>query len=538
MSTEAEFHDVVVVGAGPTGLTLVNLLGRLGLSVLLLERNLTTVQEPRAVSIDDESLRTMQAAGVLQEVMSGIVPGYGSRYLTPAGACFLKVMPVGKPYGFPRRNAFRQPVLEQQLRDALVRFDNVKTEFGASVASFAQDATGVDVTVEREGVPQVVRGRYLIGCDGASSLIRKALGFKLEGETLPERWLIVDLADSPAERDTVVFCDIDRPCIALPGPDGTRRFEFKLFDSEADAEVLRPGVVQRLLASRGAAPGSQIVRQTVYTFHARIADRWADRRVFLAGDAAHLTPPFAGQGMNSGIRDAHNLAWKLAEVVRGNLADGVLETYEAERRGHVAGMIDLALRMGRIMGPPTRLRGRVTQAAFRVAGLCPPLRAYFGEMKYKPRPFLRSGFLVRSSHPLVGRLLPQPRVVAHEGGEVLLDVALPEGFVLLGVGVGLEQVSAAAAVLPTGKVAFATASLHLSADSAGPGLLRVIDVPERVLSAAAGTLLLVRPDRYVMAALVPGQATKIASDIARLFAPPMAAHPTPPEGGEFVEICE
>ena len=526
--------DVAIVGAGPTGLTLANLLGLEGVSVLLVERNATTVQEPRAVSIDDESLRTMQAAGVVDRVLEQVVPGYGSRYLTPGGACFLTVLPTGRPYGYARRNAFRQPVLEQQLRDGLARFPHVRTRFGADLAGFVQDDDGVDLTLGIEGATERMRARYLVGCDGASSPIRKALGLTLEGETSPERWLIVDLADSPAERDTLVFCDIRRPCIALPGPDLTRRFEFKLFPNEMEADVLRADNVRQLLESRGVAPGSRIVRQTVYTFHARLASRWSLGRVFLAGDAAHLTPPFAGQGMNSGIRDAHNLSWKLAAVLRGRLAPSLLASYETERRGHVAGMIELALRMGRIMGPASRWRGWATQTAFRVAGLWPPLRSYFGEMKYKPKPSFRQGFLLPSAYPLVGRLIPQPLVRASDGTERLLDDAIPRGFVLLGVDVSFASVRDALKSLDVGAVPVTPLALATK-----PGVvldnatLAVVGDVEPALATVSGSIVLIRPDRYVMAAFVPEEAMTVASSVARLF-----RRPTPSVGNAATRIAD
>ena len=527
----ASRYDVAIVGAGPTGLTLANLLGLEGLSVLLVERHHTTVLEPRAVSIDDESLRTMQAAGVIDAVLPQVVPGYGSRYLTPAGKCFLTVMPTARPYGYPRRNAFRQPVLEQQLRDALGRFGNVHCRFGTELASFVQDAEGVDLVLRDERGGEAIRADYLVACDGASSPIRKALGVSLLGETMPERWLIVDLENSPAERDTVVFCDSRRPCIALPGPDLTRRFEFKLFPHEVDADMAGERTVDRLLRSRGVAPGSRVVRRTVYAFHARVASRWSEGRVHLAGDAAHLTPPFAGQGMNSGIRDAHNLAWKLAEVSRGRLAPAMLDSYEVERRAHVTSMIDLALRMGRIMGPTNRWRGWLTQSAFRLAGLLPTLRSYFGEMKYKPKPSFADGFLIPAARPLVGRLLPQPTVTAAAGSERLLDDALPGRFVLLGIDLPADTVRDVHGRLDFGAVPVATMSLAVTrAALAGADARLVEGGGDDDLASLAGFLLLVRPDRYVMAAFAPDEEAEAAPALARLFRPAPArsrGHPAP-----------
>src|SRR6266481_6087968 len=185
-------------------------------------------------------------------------------------------------------------------------------------------------------------------------------------------------------RDTKVFCDPARPCLSLPGPDRTRRFEFMLHEGETEPEVTSTEFTSKLL-SRHGEENTPLRRSRVYTFHARMADRWREGRIFLVGDAAHLTPPFAGQGMNSGIRDAHNLAWKLAAVLDKRAGPGLLETYEQERKDHVWQMIQLALRMGQVMSPKTWMRGFLKQSAFRLLSVVPPERAYFAEMKYKPK---------------------------------------------------------------------------------------------------------------------------------------------------------
>ena len=430
---------VVVVGAGPVGLTTANLLARYGVDVLLIERNETTVREPRAVSIDDESLRTMQAAGVVDAVVSRVVLGYGSDYFSAGGSCFLRVRPTAHEYGYPRRNAFRQPVFEQQLKDYFCSRAGSETRsaawFGTELIDFRQGRDTVELVLRRaDGSLTEVSTAYLVACDGGRSFVRERLGIKLSGSTFRERWLILDLEETrDPTRDTKVFCDPARPCLSLPGPDRTRRFEFMLQEGETEPEVTSPEFTRKLLAPHGEE-NTTLCRSRVYTFHARMADRWRDGRIFLAGDAAHLTPPFAGQGMNSGIRDAHNLSWKLASVVQGRLGPRLLETYELERRNHAWEMIRLAMRMGKVMMPRSSWNAIILQAAFRLLDLVPPARTYFAEMKYKPKPRFAAGFLARGSgqksNPLIGRLFPQPKVRCGNR-DSLLDEFLGNGFALV-----------------------------------------------------------------------------------------------------------
>jgi 3-(3-hydroxy-phenyl)propionate hydroxylase len=438
MSLRKEW-PVVVVGAGPNGLATANLLARYSVDVLLVERNETTVQEPRAVSIDDESLRTMQAIGVVDEVLSHVVLGYGSDYFTARGSCFLRVRPTAKEYGYPRRNAFRQPVFEQQLRDYFCAHAVAETQseawFSTELVEFHQGSDAVDLVLRRaNGSLTEVSAQYLVACDGGRSFVREKLGIKLSGSTFRERWLILDLEETrDHSRDTKVFCDPARPCLSLPGPDRTRRFEFMLQEGEVEPMVTSPEFTRKLLIQHGEE-NTPLRRSRVYTFHARMAARWQDGRIFLAGDAAHLTPPFAGQGMNSGIRDTHNLSWKLAAVIQGRLGPRLLETYEQERRKHVWEMIQLSLRMGKVMMPRNSWNAFALQAAFRLLSLVPPARSYFAEMKYKPKPRFDAGFLARGSRrgagSLVGRLFPQPKVRCGDR-EGLLDDFLGNGFALL-----------------------------------------------------------------------------------------------------------
>ena len=522
-------RPVVVIGAGPTGLTLANLLAAYNVPVLLVERNTSTVQEPRAVSIDDEALRTIQAMGIVDRVLPELLLGYGSHYYSSSGKCFLQVKPQTLEYGYPRRNAFRQPTLEAILRDHLLSHSNVEVWFGSELIGFEQDADHVTLLIRRpDGSQSEVRSTYLIGCDGGRSLTRQKLDIALVGSTFRERWLIIDLdKTNDASRDTKVFCNPDRPCISLPGPGGTRRFEFKLHSEESDETALAPDNIASLIARYSNDHTCEIRRKAIYTFHARIAERWRDGRVFLAGDAAHLSPPFAGQGMNSGIRDAHNLAWKLAMVLQGRLGPNLLDTYESERRDHAHDMIRLAIRMGHVMMPRSRAGALALQTAFTILNLFGPARDYFAEMKYKPKPHFRRGFFVKQHSPdesgnLVGKLFPQPICNAGSPSQLLLDEALGNSFALLaspGASPRMfDQLSEnLCKALQPKRIAMSVSGTDQ--DGKVDGVTRVNvshDFAAQFLSDSPG-LFLLRPDRYVAAYLPQNHALAAFEELNRLI---------------------
>jgi 3-(3-hydroxy-phenyl)propionate hydroxylase len=513
---------IVIVGAGPTGLTLANLLGVYGIGCVLLERNAATVHEPRAVSIDDESLRTMQAAGLAETVMRETVAGYGSHYYSARGRLFAKVQPTAEPYGFPRRNAFRQPILERQLREALARFPHVVAAFEHELVSFTQDSHQVNLRVRGDSGESAMTCDYLVACDGASSSVRRALGIAMSGSTFQERWLIVDLENSPvASPHTKVFSDPKRPCIALPGPQLTRRYEFMLHDDEREEDMLAPDAVDRLLREHEAAPESRIVRKVVYTFHARLAERWAQGRVFLAGDAAHLMPPFAGQGMNSGLRDAFNLAWKIAAVAEGRLGRGLLASYEPERRDHAGSMIRFALNMGRALAPPNRAAAFALVSGFRVLSLFPRARDYIAQMKFKPPPRFSQGFIVpdgeSARRTLVGRLYPQPRERTADGRELRLDDVLGTGFALL---VRSPRATDVLPALETKPWRDLVPRIVVVGEGTFDGAIcvRELGAPDPRLARFGDHVILLRPDRYVAACIPARDFAKGADKLAKLIA--------------------
>tara|TARA_Y100000739_G_scaffold229632_1_gene245141 strand:- start:4406 stop:6004 length:1599 start_codon:yes stop_codon:yes gene_type:complete len=428
--------DVIIIGAGPTGLLLANLLGVMGVNTIIVERNESTVTEPRAVSIDDESMRSLQSAGLANEVQKIITRGYGSIYKGPNGKMFSEVKPTSKEFGFDKRNAFEQPKLEALLHNGLKRFDTVKSHFKTTLVGFEQNSQKVSVFLEPEaGGKYTIEAKYLVGCDGGQSKVRKDLQIKMLGSTFKEPWLIVDLKTTCNNGfHTEVLCDPKRPCISLPGPDGIRRYEFKLHKNENEDAVIKEDNVRKLLASVGPDKNEEFRRIKVYTFHARLAEIWRKGRIFLAGDAAHLTPPFAGQGMNSGLRDSHNLGWKLSEALRHKkIPDVFLDSYENERKPHAQAMIDLALRMGRIMMPSSTINGALVRQAFKVLSLYPPARDYIVQMRYKPKPRFSKGLvwpdLCKSS--IVGQMFPQPVVESFDRKRVLLDSLLDNKIAVL-----------------------------------------------------------------------------------------------------------
>ncbi|UZE84638.1 bifunctional 3-(3-hydroxy-phenyl)propionate/3-hydroxycinnamic acid hydroxylase [Pseudomonas viciae] len=520
--------QVLVIGAGPTGLTLANLLGQADVDTLIIDRKPGTVTEPRAVSIDDESLRTMQAIGLDQAVLKDVVPGYGVHYFTrPGGRCFGKVEPTGKLYGFPKRNAFRQPLFEATLKAGLERFASLKACFNHELLEFHQDPHGVRALIrDADGELLEIQAAYLVACDGGRSPVRKQLGIEMVGSSFSSRWLVVDTdQDDDPFWQTRVYCDARRPVVEVPGPHRTRRFEFLLKADETDEQVLGETRLQALLRPfKGDAPVS-IVRKTVYTFHARVAERWQVERVFLAGDAAHLTPPYAGQGMNSGVRDAHNLGWKLIGVLKGKMAETALLSYESERRDHAWALIKLALNLGVVMAPATVLRARLISSAFALIGLLPPLRDYFLQMRFKPKPRFTKGLVLTEGEAgklSCGQMFPQPMLTDAHGHECLLDEAIGAGFALIQYGAPTRQRLDELKHgfwnhLEAKRILILPEPIEAMPTIPGCTVLQDRDGLLKAILGESNRFLLLRPDRYIAAIFDKATETEAAEALQSLL---------------------
>jgi len=351
-------YDVAVIGLGPVGATLANLLALRGLSVLVLDREADIYRLPRAVHFDGECMRVFQTIGIADELAPELVIAPGMRFVAANGDLLIdwtRPTAVG-PMGWHASYRFYQPRLEGLLRDRLAAQPG-RVDIRLRHEAYALDDRGtqVDLRVEDMACGALVStaARYVVGCDGARSMVRRFMGTELDDLQSHERWLVVDVILKRERPDlgdhSVQFCDPARPATYVRGPGQRRRWELMVLPGEDASALCKPEALWPLLARWVTPDDADLERPAAYTFHSVVARGWRRGRLLIAGDAAHQTPPFMGQGMCAGIRDASNLAWKLAEVIAGGADDGLLDTYESERSPHVREFIETAVRLGGVI---------------------------------------------------------------------------------------------------------------------------------------------------------------------------------------------
>ena len=436
-------YDVAIVGLGPSGAVAAALLGQAGLRVLVVDKSHSVYDKPRAVAMDHEIMRVLQGIGVADAVLPHTEPFSASEHFGADGQLIrrLTMLPPPYPIGWTPSMVFRQPPVEQILRDRVAALPSVDVRLGVELVDLAQDAEGVSLQLQwQDGSSRAARASYVIGCDGASSTVRRLVGIELEDLDFDEPWLVVDvlanaqgLAKLP--KASAQFCEPTRPISFLIGTGNHRRWEIMLLPGE-DARIMEQEAEVWKLLARWITPGDGVMwRRASYRFHALVAQRWHKGRVFIAGDAAHQQPPFLGQGMCQGVRDVANLAWRLQQVIAGKAGkvgkatEALLETYGQERGAHVRQLTNTIKGIGRYICERDPIAARERDARM--------IAEAGGTVKSQPRqdliPGLKVGLLsgqdhpAHPAHPAVGTLFPQPRVLQN-GQPVLLDDAAGSGW--------------------------------------------------------------------------------------------------------------
>ncbi len=494
---------MLVLGLGPVGQLAALLLARAGVRVVGVDRAPGPHALPRAAAVDDEVLRILQNAGVR---LPGLVADPDVELVSRTGRVLPVIAPRARPYGHPPLAFLHQARLEQALCDALAAQPSATLRWGAAVEEVTADAGGVAVRAGGE----ILRGGWLLGCDGARSLVRRARGIGFPGVTAEQPWIVVDArVDAPVgARPRAQFVgDVRRPSVNLPlGPDH-HRWEFLTLPGEDPLSLIAPGAVRERISPWLDPDRAHVERAVVYLYEARAAVRWRDGRVMLLGDAAHVMPPFAGQGMSSGLRDAANVTWKLAAVIAGRSEDRLLDSYEAERRPHVASLTRLALGWGAVVQTRRPRLAAARDGAVATGTRLPGLRRAVEGYRMKPAAAFRAGAFSRSRRlPLGlrpgGRLFPQPRVGV-DGRDMALDDALGPGWAVIGFGGDPEAGMGPAARFTLRRLP-ATRAAVLPAGAPAPPGVRALEDRDGSLTAWArrhrARQVLLRPDRVVFAA--------------------------------------
>lgn len=429
-AASVEQPEVIIIGAGPTGVSAAILLAQNGVRTLVLDRWADVYPQPRAVHLDDEIYRMLGSLGVADDFAAITIPGAGLRLMSPKHDTLASFVRTQRhtANGYPQANMFDQPELEAILRRRMLQLELITFRGNVEVTAVRcddPDRPVVEFLDKSTGLSHTSAPRFVLGCDGANSLTRASIGSSMKDLGFaPQRWLVVDVASSRdlGQWDGVhQVCDSHRAATYMQVGPSRHRWEFELLDDESTSTYSTLESLRPLLSPwvRDLS-GFELLRLGEYTFRAQIADRWRQDGVFILGDAAHLTPPFIGQGMGAGMRDAGNLAWKLAGVLNGSLATDALDTYEVERRPHARSLIRLATFVGRSMTGGGRAGDRLRGVLLPMVVRLPGLR---GRVVGSATPALTRSALnrrARVGHGLAGTLCPN---IVLSSGQRLDDLA-------------------------------------------------------------------------------------------------------------------
>ena len=488
--------EVLIAGLGPVGGALAGLLGDWGVSALVVERDTEIYRLPRAAHFDHEIMRLFQQLGIAGEIRDQVRPLRTYEFRNATGGTLMRFDLSGRRTlsGWEPSYTFHQPAMETALRRRLAQCPRLKILTGHSLTGIsANDERGATATIAAPGGAEYrARARFLVGADGGTSLVRRLAGIELFDYGFEEPWIVVDTIaadESGLPPHGVQICDPARPTTVMPMSPGRRRWEFMLLPGESAEEMIADSQVAALLSTHVRPGQVEVIRKAVYSFHGLVAKQWRVSSILLAGDAAHQMPPFLGQGMCSGLRDAANLAWKLALVCKDQVDPALLDTYQVEREPQVRFIIKQAIEMGRIVCTLDPQAARLRDE--RMAGGKPGAMG----VPTPALPALSGGFLTQT--PMAGTLFPQPRARLKDGREGGLDDLMGHEFWLVSKG------SVAGESLP-----------HLKAVQIGADLFDDGTI-ETWLRKAGAEAALIRPDRYVYGT---GSARELADAMRALLA--------------------
>lgn len=514
--------DVLIVGAGPVGAALANLCGRLGLHTLMIDKLAEIQTHPRAIALDNEALRILQLTGLGDaDFERTVIPEV--RLHSPIFGEFARMNTRHRFDDHPMLVTFFQPELEAALHRTLDRYETVQVARPVEWRSTVEDTTGCTVTLGLpDGQSQTLRTQFVVAADGAGSPIRHSLNMGFDGSSYQEDWLIVDALNVPKPIDHIEFlCDPRRPAPHMPAPGGRQRWEFMLHPGESRVEMLHEEKVKELLAPWVDADTVTIERTAVYRFHARTVSQFRSGRTLLVGDAAHVTPPFIGQGLVAGLRDVANLAWKLAWVVHGRASARILDSYHTERQPHARAMIRLAQWMGKLIMPRNHLAAFVAHGIARLMTLIPGLRGLIVDVKIKPKNRFTDGLFAprcRGSRFEHGNHLGQGRLRGADGKIVRSDEALGQRLQLLGI--HTDPLASLSDDQRARWHALGGTALSLHAPDAAPPTANSYADIDNAFGAAGsrnGWIVVVRPDKVVMTDGTPADAGRLIETVAALL---------------------
>lgn len=429
--------DIVIVGLGPTGAVLANMLGQLGWSVLGIEREEDLYYAPRAVHFDDEIMRIFQSIGLENEILSTSEAFHKMEFM---------LKPEGKPiasglvgsqdlrYGFPGAFWFHQPTLEKHLHEGLKRFPNVEIIYGNEVIDIKQNVQTVEIFLQ--GINDSIQCKYVIGCDGGRSSVRKIANLALESADFDQAWVVVDTKTKDGLKEPDLpnshrqYCNPSQPVTYVPIAGPYYEWQFMIVDNRSEKEAVDPAYVRQLLKNYVDLNKVEITRIAYYKFHGLWATKWRNKRIIIAGDAAHQMPPFLGQGMCSGIRDASSLAWRLDLVLKNMTDESIIDTYETERYTHVKHIINGAILLGGIIQTTNKWKALLRNMfLFKPLAYSNVFRTWFTQKANRKKP-LEKGLIGNNISQLAGHLCIQPKVSIGRN-EILLDNLLGNKFAII-----------------------------------------------------------------------------------------------------------